>query len=168
VNPTSVLLQHDISGITNPIGTNSSLPGHVGETFKGVLSAFSAPLGHGTGSVTQAAGRLGGSPDLGTEGDLGNAGRALGLPGLLLFVIVATMGLFGTYRLAARRRDTLALATLGLLVVTLSQWLNGDLYSVAWLVWLALGWMDRETRLDSYPHRAVAASAVVGGLSTAI
>jgi hypothetical protein len=56
--------------------------------------------------------------------------------------------LLHTYRLAVRRRDTLALAALGLLVVMLFQWLNGDLYSVAWLVWLSLGWVDRNAHLD--------------------
>jgi hypothetical protein len=55
--------------------------------------------------------------------------------------------LLSTYRLASRRRDALAFAVLGLLVVMLDQWLNGDLYSVAWLVWLSLGWVDRNAHL---------------------
>ena len=143
-NPTSGLLQHEISGIADPTGTNSTLPGHVAETFRGMTSAFTLPIGHGTGSVTLAAGRLGGSTNVGTEGDAGNVGAALGLPGLLLYLVIFVAGLLGTYRLAARRRDTLALATLGLLVVALFQWLNGDLYSLAWLVWLGLGWVDRD------------------------
>ena len=57
MNPTNALLQHEISGIANPTGTNSSLPGHLSETFDGIRSAFSLPIGHGTGSVT-----LGGRP----------------------------------------------------------------------------------------------------------
>ena len=142
-NPTSALLQHEISGIVNPTGTNSSLPAHLTETISGIKSAFSLPIGHGTGSVTLAAGRLGGSANLGTEDDPGNAGTAMGLPGLLLYFVVVLWGLVGSYRLAARRRDGLALATFGLLVVVALQWMNGDLYSVAWLVWLALGWVDR-------------------------
>jgi hypothetical protein len=142
-NPVAPLLQHEISGIANPTGTGSSLPGHLTDTFDGIKSAFSLPIGHGTGSVTLAAGRLGNSPNVSTEGDLGNSGTALGAPGLLLFLIVVLRGLLGTYRLTVRRRDVLTLASLGLLVVTLLQWLNGDLYSVAWLVWLSLGWADR-------------------------
>ena len=142
-NPTSGLLQHEISGITDPTGPKSTLPGHLNETISGITSAFSLPIGHGTGSVTLAAGRLGGSTSVGTEGDLGNAGTALGLPGLLLYLVIFVGGLLGTYRLAARRRDALALAAFGLLVVVALQWMNGDLYSVAWLVWLGLGWIDR-------------------------
>jgi len=145
-NPTGTLLQHDISGITDPTG--SSLPGHLSETFDGIKSAFTQPIGYGTGSVTLASGHLGGSANAGTESDLGNAGTALGLLGLILYVVVVVQGLLCTYRLAARRRDPLALAALGLLVVMLFQWLNGDLYSVAWLVWLSLGWVDRKAHLD--------------------
>jgi hypothetical protein len=142
-NPTSGLLQHEISGIADPTGTNSTLPAHVAETFRGITTAFSLPIGHGTGSVTLAAERLGGATNLGTENDIGNAGTALGLPGLLLYLVIFVGGLLATYRLAARRRDALALATLGILIVSLFGWLNGGLYSVAWLVWLVLGWVDR-------------------------
>ena len=38
---------------------NSTLPGHLSETFGGIKSAFSQPIGYGTGSVTLAAGRSG-------------------------------------------------------------------------------------------------------------
>ncbi len=51
-NPAGTLLQHDISGITDPTGSGSSLPGHLSETFDGVKSAFLQPIGYGTGSVT--------------------------------------------------------------------------------------------------------------------
>ncbi len=146
-NPTGTLLQHDISGITDPTGSNSSLPGHLSETFDGIKSAFSQPIGYGTGSVTLASGHLGGAANAGTESDLGNAGTGLGLLGVFLYVVVVVQGLLCAYRLAARRRDALAIAALGLLVVTLDQWLNGDLYSVAWLVWLSLGWVDRNAHL---------------------
>ena len=146
-NPAGTLLQHDISGITNPTGSGSSLPGHLSETFDGVKSAFSQPIGYGTGSVTPASGHLGASAIAGTDSDLGNAGTGLGLLGFILYAVVVVLGLLCTYRLAARRRDALAFAALGLLVVMLDQWLNGDLYSVAWLVWLSLGWVDRNAHL---------------------
>jgi hypothetical protein len=146
VNPTGTLLQHDISGITDPSG--STLSGHLSETVAGVKSAFLQPIGYGTGSITLASGHLGGSTNAGTEDDLGNAGTGLGLLGLVLYVVVVFQGLLCTYRLAVRRRDALSVATLGLLVAVLFQWLNGDLYSVAWLVWLSLGWVDRNAHLN--------------------
>ena len=146
-NPTGTLLQHDISGITNPTGSNSTLSGHLSENFNGIKSAFTQPIGYGTGSVTLASGRLGGSANVGTESDLGNSGTALGLLGLCLYLVVVVQGLLFTYRLASRRRDPLALGALGLLVVMTFQWMTGDLYSVAWLVWLSLGWVERNARL---------------------
>lgn len=146
-NPSGQLLQHDISGITDPTGSGSSLPGHLSETVAGIKSAFLQPIGYGTGSITLAS-HLGGMTNAGTESDLGNAGTALGLLGFSVYVVVFFRGLLCTYRLAARRRDTLALAALGLLVVMLFQWLNGDLYSVAWLAWLILGWVDHNAHLD--------------------
>ena len=145
------LLQHQISGIADP--SNSTLSGHLSRTFGGISSAFSLPFGHGTGSVTQAASRLGGTSNVGTEYDLGNTGEALGLPGLTMYLVVVVLGLLASYRLASRRRDFLALASFGLLVVTLFQWLNGDLYSVAWLTWLCLGWIDHQTVAKGMPVR---------------
>ena len=147
VNPTGQLLQHDISGIANPTGSGSSLSGHLSETVAGVKSAFLQPIGYGTGSITLAS-HLGGLTNAGTESDLGNAGTALGLLGLCVYLVVFVQGLLCTYRLAARRRDTLALAALGILVVMMFQWLNGDLYSVAWLAWLILGWVDHKAHVD--------------------
>jgi len=167
VDPTGVLLQHDISGLANPTGTNSSLPSHLTYTLDGIKAAFAVPIGHGTGSVTLAEGRLGGPSTQGTEDDLGNAGKAFGLPGLLLYITILIWGLLGTYRLAARRQDVFALASLGLIIVVLLQWLNGDLYSVAWLVWLSLGWADGRIS----PQTSAAPSAprrnVVGRLRAA-
>ena len=146
-NPSGQLLQHDIAGITDPTGSGSSLPGHLSETVAGIKSAFLQPIGYGTGSITLAS-HLDGLTNAGKENDVGNAGTALGLLGLFVYVVVVARGMLGSYRLAARRRDTLALAALGLLVVMISQWLNGDLYSVAWLAWLILGWVDHNAHSD--------------------
>jgi hypothetical protein len=163
---TSPLTSHLLTGLANPTAKGSSLVGHTHELVHGIGSAFSHPLGSGTGSVTIAAGHFGAAQSLGTgsqtlaaghgsEADLSNAGVALGLLGLFLFVLILAFGLSGTYRLASDRRDAVGLAALGLVVVTLLQWLNGDLYSVSWLVWLTLGWVDinyawkRRTRTES-------------------
>jgi len=152
----SALTGHLFSGLASPTGKQSTLSGHVSETEHGIAEAFIEPLGHGTGAVTVAAQHFSTdqTPGLsnaaaGTEDDPGNAGVAFGIAGLLLYLVIAVRGLGGTYGLARERRDVLGLAAMGLLVVTFLQWLNGDLYSVTWLVWLTLGWVDRQSLVQS-------------------
>jgi hypothetical protein len=142
-NSTSVLTSHLLSGIANPTGQGSTLPGHFSRLVSGIESGFSEPIGHGTGSITLAASNLGNASQLGTELDPSNAAVAFGFAGLLAYLIVAGRGLSTVYRLAARGKDPISIAVLGVAGVTLFQWLNGDLYSVAWLFWLTLGWADQ-------------------------
>jgi hypothetical protein len=140
----ATLNQHQISGITNPTGKNSSLNGHIKTTRIGIKSAFLHPLGHGVGSVTLAASRFTkNNKSHGTEFDPGNMGVALGLPGFIIYLVILFFALQTAYRLAVRRRDAVGLFVIGILAATLFQWFNGDLYSVCWLIWLSLGFADR-------------------------
>jgi hypothetical protein len=138
----SPLTSHLVSGLASPTGSHSTLGVHTRELIHGLTAAFTQPLGSGTGSITVAAGHFGTGQNLGTEVDPGNAGVALGLLGLVLYVMILAFALATTYRLASDRRDAVGLAALGLITITLFRWLNGDLYSVTWLVWLTLGWVD--------------------------
>ena len=143
-NSVSALTSHLVSGLANPTGQQSTLPGHLSRLESGIASGFTQPIGHGTGSITLAAGNLGNAAVLGTELDPSNAAEAFGFVGLLLYFVVLWRGLGTVYRLAALSRDPLSIAVLGVAGVTLFQWLNGDLYSVAWLFWLTLGWADQQ------------------------
>ena len=144
-NSVSALTSHLVSGIANPTGQQSTLPGHLSRVESGIASGFTQPIGYGTGSITLAASNLGNAAVLGTEFDPSNAAVAFGFVGLLLYLIVLWRGLGTVYRLAALRRDPLSIAVLGVAGATLFQWLNGDLYSVAWLFWLTLGWADQQS-----------------------
>lgn len=140
---TGALVAHQVGGLAHPFnGQDSTLSLHLSELVSGLKGAVTAPWGHGTGSITLAASKFGGSVQ-GTEVDPSNAGQAFGLPGLVAYLVVAVLGLTRAYRVAARRRDFVAVALLGVLAVTFLQWLNGGQYAVAWLPWLALGWVDR-------------------------
>ena len=143
-NSTSALTSHLVSGLANPTGQQSTLPGHLSRVESGIAAGFTEPIGFGTGSITLAASHLGNASLLGTEFDPSNAAVAFGFVGLMLYLLVAGRSLRTVYRLAARRRDALSIAVLGVAAVTLFQWLNGDLYSVAWLFWLTLGWADQQ------------------------
>jgi hypothetical protein len=142
---TAALINHQVGGLSQPLNPQSStLRIHLQELARGLRSAFTNPLGHGTGSITLAASKFGGAAQ-GTEVDPANAAEAWGLSGLAAYLVIAFVGLTRAYRIATRRRDPLALAVLGVLVVTFLQWLNGGQYAVAWLPWLALGWVDART-----------------------
>ncbi|HEY8081660.1 MAG TPA: hypothetical protein VIE15_06175 [Acidimicrobiales bacterium] len=137
-----VLTNHVVKGISGPFGQGSSLPGHIRATRIGILQAFKNPLGHGTGSVTLAAGRYAKSRTVGTEFDPGNMGIAFGIAGLACYVLIAWYAIKTAYRAAVVRHSVVALFGLGMLMATLFQWTNGDLYSVCWLIWLFLGYLD--------------------------
>ncbi len=137
------LVQHQLQGLSNPLNSkDSTLSLHFSEMVKGLKSSITQPLGHGTGAVNLAASRLGGTSTA-TEVDPSNMGVALGLPGLVAYFIVVTVGLVTAYRVAAANRTWWAFAGLGVLVVTFLQWSNGGQYAVAWLPWLVMGWADR-------------------------
>jgi hypothetical protein len=139
---TGALNTHLVKGIQSPFSSSSSLPGHIRATRIGILQAFKNPIGHGTGSVTIASSRYAHSRTVGTEYDPGNMGIAFGVPGLALYVMLAWYAIKTAYRTAVVSRDVVALFGLGVLMVTLFQWTNGDLYSVCWLIWLFLGFLD--------------------------
>jgi hypothetical protein len=48
------------------------------------------------------------------------------------------------------RQNAATLAALGLMLVSLGQWLNGGYYALAPLVWFVIGWVSRE-RNDAVP-----------------
>jgi hypothetical protein len=140
---TSPLVAHQVEGLANPLSSESSTAHiHLALVGEGLRSAISDPLGHGTGVVTLAATKYQGT-DRGTEADPSNVAAALGIPGLLAYLAVVVLGFRRALGRARRRRDALSIVVVGLLTVTLLQWLNGGLYAVALLPWLALGWLDR-------------------------
>ena len=135
-----VLVNHQLSGITDPTGEKSSLPGHIKATRVGMFSAFKNPFGHGSGSTNLAASRY--SPtsnNAGTEFDPGNMGIAFGIFGLVIYFLMLWRMTAMGYRLAITRRDPIGLLVLGVIVAALLQWTNGNLYSVCWLLWFVVG-----------------------------
>ncbi|MHB8185474.1 MAG: hypothetical protein ACYDDU_05185 [Dermatophilaceae bacterium] len=139
---TGGLVAHQVQGLTDPFGQESTLPTHIAMVTNGLQQAIANPLGKGVGTVTSAAGKYGGVVG-GTEADPGNVAVAAGALGLVTYVLLVLRGLPLAYRVAARRRDGVALAALAILAVTFLQWLNGAQYAVAPLPWLMLGWLDR-------------------------
>jgi hypothetical protein len=140
----ALLVSHQVEGLANPV-EESTLFVHLTLIKDGLLSALSNPLGRGTGTVTIASEKFGGVT-YGTEADLSNVAVALGILGVLVYLVIFVAGFLRTYQLATSRRDALSLLALGVLAVTVLQWLNGGNYAVAFLPWLVLGWVDRSSR----------------------
>lgn len=142
---TGALVQHQVAGLANPFNPKySTLGTHLGEIVNGLRLTALNPIGRGPGAVNLGAVKYGGAVAA-TESDPSNAGVALGVPGLVCYLIIAVVGVRSAYRRARSRRDLCSLATLGLLTVLALQWLNGGQYAVAPIPWLVLGWLDAPT-----------------------
>jgi hypothetical protein len=139
----SQLVAHQVQGLSNPFDAKqSTATAHISLTIGGIRAGFRDPLGSGISAVTIAGAKFGGNAAGGAEADPANVAIALGLPGLLVYLVVFGLGITRAYSLARRTREPLALATLGILLVVFPQWLNGGQYAVAFLPWLVLGWVD--------------------------
>ncbi len=148
----TALAQHQLQGIANPLDPESStLLVHLDLVGSGLESAITHPAGRGVGVVTRAGQKFGGSANQ-TESDPSNMAVALGIPGVIAYVVVFVLGFRTVYAVAAARRDPLATAALAVTAVTAFAWLSGGEYAIAPLPWLAMGWADGwlERRAISY------------------
>ena len=155
----SVLVSHQLDGITDPTGSGSSLPGHIKATRVGINQGFKHPLGHGSSSVNLASSRYTAKDVKGTEFDPGNMGIAFGIFGLIIYVLLLFRMTGTGYKLAVTRRDPLGIFVLGVVMATLLQWTNGNLYSVCWLLWLVVGAGDGITARGGLTQPVAAAPA---------
>jgi hypothetical protein len=139
------LVTHQVDGLVNPLDPQqSTLLLHVRGLVKGVSAGLHSVVGHGIASTTLAGAKLGGNAQA-TELDVSDAFVGLGAVGGVLYLSFVLLALWRTARLALHRRDALSLAALGILIVTLGQWLNGGYYAVSSLVWVLLGWTAATT-----------------------
>jgi len=140
----SALISRQISGLADPFDPDkSTLPLHIEALVNGLGEGVRNPVGNGLGVITIAAERFGVGASLSTDVDPSNVAVAMGIPGLLAYGAVVFVALRAAFGRARRRLDPLALAVLGVALVTLFQWLSGGNYATAPLPWLLLGWLDR-------------------------
>jgi hypothetical protein len=137
-------VSRQLGGLLHPLDPErSTLIGHFDLVTKGIEDGVSQPLGRGT-AATNLAGTRFGSSTTSTEIDLSDVFVSLGLLGGVLFLPL----IFLTFQRVIRRyltgHDPALLAVLGMLVVTLGQWLNGAHYTLASLTWFVIGWATRE------------------------
>jgi hypothetical protein len=137
-----VLVERQVSGLSDPLNPQESTLGvHSNLVVRAVVGALGTPLGQGTATITIAGKRFGESQA--GDMDIADAAIAFGFVGLFAYlVLVWRLGL-RAYNLAVARRDWLALAALGVGIVSSLQWLNGGLYTIGPLAWMTFGWLDR-------------------------
>jgi hypothetical protein len=140
----SPFVAHQVAGLMNPFdSTQSTLALHQQLVSNGFLGSLADPLGAGTASTNLAGQKVSGSSNS-AEMDLINVFVSLGVFGGIAFTAVIILTL---WRGASRALSTLGmveLAGIGILMVTFGQWLNGGFYAVAPLVWVLVGWTNRE------------------------
>jgi hypothetical protein len=148
---TDRLAAHQISGLAHPFSSdNSTLGGHYGEVKHGFTIMFHNLFGLGD-SVINIAGSKNSAVAINTEYDPSNVAVALGLPGLLAYLVIVVEGFRLALRRARERRDFVSRLALGIIAVTFLEWTNGGLYAVAFLPWMMMGWLDQDARSNPGP-----------------
>jgi hypothetical protein len=148
---TGGLASHQISGLAHPFSNDTStLNGHFTAAAHGFNVMAHNPLGLG-GAVINIAGEKGGAVAANTEFDPSNIAIALGVPGLLAYIVIVVEGFRIAMERVRDRRDFVSRVALGIIAVTFLQWTNGGLYAVAFLPWLMMGWLDRDARDSAAP-----------------
>ena len=145
------LVGHQLSGLAHPFSSeDSTLSGHFGLMTHGFNIMLHHPLGTGASVVNIAGAKLGGVAS-NTEYDPSNVAIALGVPGLLAYLVIVVEAFRLALGRVRERKDALSRAALGIIAVTVLEWTNGGLYAVAFLPWLMMGWLDRDTRTSEPP-----------------
>jgi hypothetical protein len=142
------LVIHQVSGLLHPFDpTKSTVPQHWSEIAAALKESMQYPLGVGT-VATNIVGARSGVHLAGTEVDFLDEFIELGLIGGTLFALVIVSVLRRVVALYLQTSDLVVFALVGLLVVTLGQWLNGGYYAVAPLIWFLIGWICHEWNLS--------------------
>lgn len=143
----SALISHQINGLAHPLNSqDSSLSGHSGRMFSGILEGIKMPIGHGLGSTTIAAGKFNSSAQ-GTEIDISNMFVSDGIVGGVLYLLIIGR-IFHSVIRGVHKYSFLHLVTLGVLIAGVSQWSNGGLYSSSTIIWILIGYIDRRSSLQ--------------------
>ncbi len=138
----SSLVQHQTQGLLDPLNEKHSTAGlHANLVTSGLQAGVTNPLGSGLGTTTMAGSRFGGAT-ASTEVDVSDMFVSLGLIGGLLYVATLCVIITTSLRRWHLSRHPPALSVLGILFVTLGQWLNGGQYSIAMLAWICIGALD--------------------------
>lgn len=145
------LIARQVNGLANPMDEEHSTLGLHWEYFSsGMRNGLTNPIGSGLGSTTLAGMKFSdGSSN--SEVDISNMFTSTGLFGGILYMMIV----FHVMRLAYRhcRHNSVNLCVFGILLATLGTWLIGGNYTTVAIVWLCIGYLDRQSARESSAAR---------------
>jgi hypothetical protein len=148
----SALLAHQVNGLNNPFDEeHSTFWLHYNILMNGIWKGLKMPIGHGLGSTTLAAAKFSDSGD-NAEVDFANILISDGIIGGVLYLLIVFYALFKAFRYASTVKGIIPLAILGILLSTLFTWSIGGNYSTAAIIWLCIGYLDREVGSHDQRH----------------
>ncbi|WP_395094990.1 hypothetical protein [Armatimonas sp.] len=139
---TAVLLNHQIRGLSDPLGSNSTGGSHISLIGNGILRGFLTPTGMGLGTGTIAATKFG-TGQTATEADFSDMFVSLGFIGGILYILICFRICVTIGRYWHDARDYIALSVIALMTVCQGNWLAGAHYSQSMILWFLIGTMDR-------------------------
>lgn len=145
-------LEHRIQRQTEEVGAigegGGSTMVHLELILGGYVRSVREPLGLGLGAMTRAADAFGDRAFGGTEVDLTDVAVSLGLPGGLVYHLIAFFIFLTAVRYWLRTRNVIALCFLGILAFTFFGWLRGGRYAASAIIWFCIGAMDGLNRKE--------------------
>jgi hypothetical protein len=139
---TQLLVNHQIKGLTDPLGKGSTGGVHVDLVVSGVLQGFKVPIGIGLGAGTLGATKFGAGGGS-SEVDFSDMFISLGFIGGILYVILCIRIFVSAAQYWHDSRDTLALGALALMVACNGRWSSGGHYAQSMFFWLVIGALDK-------------------------
>ncbi len=139
------VLQRQAMGILDPFTPGrTTLPSHLGRVWYAFIDAFTHnPFGYGLGSTTLAATKFGGVGK-GTELDFSNILVSSGIVGAVLYLVIMFQIFKEVMFLYFNSKNLRYIVVFAILFVTMGQLLIGANYALVPLLWLLIGWMDKE------------------------
>lgn len=139
------VLQRQAMGILDPFTPGrTTLPSHLGRVWHAFIDAFTHnPFGYGLGSTTLASMKFGGI-ERGTELDFSNILVSCGIVGAALYLIILFQIFKEVTFLCFNSRNLRYTVFFAILFVTMGNFLSGANYALVPLLWLLIGWMDKE------------------------
>lgn len=157
--PTKVSLEHQVEGLTNPLGERSTGRFHQNLVLIGLTAGFREPLGQGLGATTIAARKFSETETQSSEFDIGDMFIGSGLIGGTLYIVVVGLVVRSVLKAWQATRDPRYRTIAGMLATLFGAWMSGGYYSLSIIVWLLIGSLDRTVAdLGRTPRGAVAPS----------